>query len=107
MVAGRKLKKKCNRISDAAILDRFESTPTDMTMQMHMGMVMYAPTDELTFMAMVPCMHKSMNHVTLDGTWFAERTSGIGDIELRGLYSHKPIFQSLDGPQLQRRRVVG
>ena len=36
------------RISDAKILERFMATPTDMTMQMHMGMLMYAPTDKLT-----------------------------------------------------------
>jgi hypothetical protein len=30
-------------ISEAKILQSFFATPTDMTMQMHMGMVMYAP----------------------------------------------------------------
>ncbi len=76
-----------HRISDVAILDRFEAAPTDMTMQMHMGMVMYAPTDKLTLMAIVPYVRKSMNHVTRDGEHFTERTSGLGDVELRGLYS--------------------
>ena len=76
-----------DRISNAAILGRFASTPTDMTMQMHMGMVMYAPTDKLTLMAMIPYIRKSMNHVMRDGTRFTELTSGIGDIELHSLYS--------------------
>jgi len=76
-----------NRISDARVLDRFMATPTDMTMQMHMGMVMYAPTDKLTLMVMVPYIRKSMSHVMRDGTRFTERTDGIGDVELRGLYS--------------------
>ncbi len=75
------------RIEDAAILGRFAATPTDMTMQMHMGMGMYAPTDKLTLMVMVPYVRKSMNHVARDGTRFNELTSGIGDIELRSLYS--------------------
>ena len=75
------------RISDAKILERFMATPTDMTMQMHMGMVMYAPTDKLTLMVMVPYIRKSMNHITRDGMQFTERTSGLGDIELRVLYS--------------------
>ena len=75
------------RISDAKILERFMATPTDMTMQMHMGMVMYAPTDKLTLMVMVPYIRKSMNHITRDGMQFTELTSGLGDIELRGLYS--------------------
>lgn len=76
-----------DRISNAAILRRFASTPTNTTMQMHMGMGMYSPTDKLTLMAMAPFIRKSMNHVARDGTRFTELTSGIGDIELRGLYS--------------------
>lgn len=74
-------------ISDAAILGRFMATPTDMTMHMYMGMVMYAPTDRLTLVAMAPYIRKSMNHVMRDGTRFDERTSGLGDVELRGLYA--------------------
>ena len=41
-------------VSDATVLSRFETSPTDMTMQMHMFMVMYAPTDKFTLMAMLP-----------------------------------------------------
>jgi len=74
-------------ISEATILKRFFAAPTDMTMQMHMGMVMYAPTDKLTLMALLPYVRKEMNHVTVDGARFAERTDGIGDIELRGMYA--------------------
>lgn len=73
-------------VSTGTVLNRFAASPTDMTMQMHMGMVMYAPTDKLTLMAMVPFLHKSMNHIMGDGTRFTERTSGIGDLELRALY---------------------
>ena len=75
------------RISNAAVLQRFMATPTDMTMQMYMGTVMYAPTDKLTLMVMIPYIRKSMNHITRSGERFTERTNGIGDIELRGLYS--------------------
>ena len=74
-------------ISKAKILQRFFATPTDMTMQMHMGMVMYAPTDKLTLMALLPYVRKEMNHVAVDAAPFAERTGGIGDIELRAMYS--------------------
>lgn len=56
-----------DRVTDAKVLERFMATPTDMAMQMHMGMVMYAPTDKLTLMAMVPYIRKSMNHVMRDG----------------------------------------
>jgi hypothetical protein len=34
-------------ISDSQILREFPAAPTDMTMQMHMAMLMYAPTDKV------------------------------------------------------------
>ena len=76
-----------DNISEAQILKRYFATPTDMTMQMHMLMVMYAPTDKLTLMVILPYIRKDMNHLTVDGKRFAERTEGIGDIELRGMYA--------------------
>ena len=75
-----------HNVSNAFVLSRFMASPTDMAMQMHMGMVMYSPTDKLTLMAMVPFIRKSMNHVTSDGTRFNELTKGVGDVELRALY---------------------
>lgn len=83
-------------ISEPEILTSFYSTPTDMTMQMHMGMVMYAPTDKLTLMALLPYIRKNMNHRTIDGARFAERTDGIGDSELRGIYS---VYQTTEPRQ--------
>lgn len=76
-----------NRISEAKILQQFMATPTDMTMEMHMGMAMYAPSDKFALMMMVPYIRKSMNHIMSTGMRFNELTKGIGDIELRGLYS--------------------
>src|SRR5436309_7428484 len=38
-------------ISISQILKQFPSAPTDMTMDMHMGMVMYVPTQRLTLTA--------------------------------------------------------
>lgn len=76
-----------NRVSNSEVLGRFFATPTDMTMQMNMAMVMYAPTDKLTLMAMLPYIRKNMNHITVDGARFAERAEGLGDIELRGMFS--------------------
>lgn len=78
-------------ISEANILQNFMAAPTDMKMQMHMGMAMYAPSDKLTLMVMVPYIRKSMNHITANGMRFNELTKGIGDIELRGLYSVSPV----------------
>jgi hypothetical protein len=74
-------------ISEAKVLEHFATTPTDMTMQMHMAMVMYAPTDKLTLMAMLPYVSMSMGELHRDGTRSTERSEGIGDLELRGLYS--------------------
>ena len=74
-------------VSEAAVLSRFPTTPTDMTMQTHMGMIMYAPTNRFTLMAMLPYVRMSMGELHRDGTRSTERSNGIGDLELRGLYS--------------------
>ncbi len=73
-------------ISNAEILQQFQSSPTDMTMQMHMGSLMYAPTDRLTLMAMAPYQSMVMNHVNRAGDRFQETSSGFGDIDLSGSY---------------------
>jgi hypothetical protein len=86
-------------ISNEKILQRYASTPTDMQMQMYMLMAMYAPSDDLTLMTILPYIQKSMNNVSSMGAHFVERTDGIGDIELRGLYS---IYKSAN----LRHRVI-
>ncbi len=48
-------------INEAKILERYSAAPTDMTMEMHMPMIMYAPTDRLTLMAMLPYVTMSIN----------------------------------------------
>ena len=74
-------------ISQADVLARYETTPTDMRMHMHMGMIMYAPTAGFTLMAMLPDVKMSMGELHRDGTRSTERSGGIGDFELRGLFS--------------------
>ena len=74
-------------VSEASVLGQFATTPTDLTMRTHMGMPMYAPTDRFTVMAMVPYVTMSMGELHRDGTRSTERSAGLGDIELRGLYS--------------------
>ena len=74
-------------ISQGDVLTRFATTPTDMTMQTHMAMIMYAPADRFTVMAMLPYVVMSMGELHRDGTRSTERSKGIGDLELRGLYS--------------------
>lgn len=74
-------------ISETDVLNRFQTTPTDMTMQTHMGMIMYAPTDRFTLMVMLPYVRMSMGELHRDGTRSVERSEGIGDLELRSLYT--------------------
>ena len=76
-----------NDVSQAQVLDRFAASPIDMYMRMHMGMVMYAPTDQLTLMAMLPYESMSMGELHRDGTRTTERSQGLGDLELRSLYT--------------------
>src|SRR6266550_2413781 len=80
-------------ISVSEILKQFPNAPTDMTMDMHMWMVMYAPTERLTQSAMIPYFRKEMNMVDVDGNHFVMRGNGVGDLELRPEYL---IFQTAD-----------
>ena len=75
------------RLSHRQVLEVYNTAPTDMTMQMHMVSAMYALTNDLTLMGMLPYIQKSMNHVTRDGARFKERSEGIGDLEAHALYT--------------------
>jgi len=57
-----------------------------MNMSMLMLHAMYAPTDEVTLMLMVPYVRKDMDHKTRMGQRFTTRSDGLGDVELTGLY---------------------
>ncbi|MEL7027890.1 MAG: transporter [Pseudomonadota bacterium] len=66
--------------------------PTEMSMNMHMLGVMYAPADWLTLMAMGSVVTKSMDHITFQGGMgttrlgeFTTETEGFGDTKLSGL----------------------
>lgn len=73
-------------ISDSGVLKKYLVTPTEMTMDMHMFGVMYAPTNRLTLMAMLPYLDKSMDHRTRMGVKFTTGSSGIGDTKLSGIF---------------------
>ncbi|MFQ5656775.1 MAG: transporter [Candidatus Methylomirabilales bacterium] len=49
--------------------------------------VMYAPSDDLTLMAMLPFIRKSMDHVTRTGVKFTTESEGIGDFQVKALYT--------------------
>lgn len=66
--------------------------PLDMTMDMHMLGLMYAPSDKLTLMFMGNYWNKSMQHVTYAGGMgttelgnFKTKASGWGDSSVAGL----------------------
>ena len=77
-----------NHISHNEVLadPRFDITPTFMGMHMHRVHAMYAPTDDLTLMAMLPWVEKWMDHTTITGLNFRTKSSGIGDIKFKGNY---------------------
>ena len=67
--------------------------PTEMTTEKHMLGLMYAPTDKITVMGMLPYIEKSMKHTTFKGPAgttelgnFTTRSSGIGDVQINGLF---------------------
>ena len=67
--------------------------PIDMQTRMHMVGLMYAPSDEITLMAMLNYLDKSMDHITFQGGMgtnqlgtFTTETSGLGDTKVALLY---------------------
>ena len=75
------------QISPEEVLQDFMVSPTHMRMEMHMFEVMYAPTDDLTLMGMVPYIRQSMDHLTRRGTSFATDSEGLGDVSAYALYT--------------------
>ena len=73
------------RLSNSEVLANYMVTPTQMDMRMHMFGVMYAPTDKITLMAMLPYVKNSMKHITRTGIKFTTKAEGIGDLKLSGL----------------------
>ena len=76
-----------DRKSTGEVLADFMVAPLDMTMEMHMLDVMYAPTDDFTLMAMLPYLRLSMDHVTRTGARFTTRAEGFGDFQAKALYT--------------------
>jgi hypothetical protein len=70
-----------------AFAEGFSTLHTEMEMDMHMFDVMYAPTDRLTLMAMLPYKTESMLHLRNDNTRFTQSADGIGDLEVMALYT--------------------
>jgi len=74
-------------VSEAEILRQFPSASTGMTVEEHMLEIMYAPTNKLTLMAMLPIKHIEMDMVLRDGFHFTEHSQGISDLQIMALYT--------------------
>lgn len=73
-------------LSPAEVIGRgFMVSPERMTMSMHMLGAMWAPTDDLTLMAMLPYKRLSMDHTSMPGIDFTAVSEGVSDISLTGL----------------------
>jgi len=80
-------------ISEADVLTQFMITPLQMTMQMHMVGAMFAPSNRVTLMAMLPYVMMDMDHRTRMGVAFTTKTQGMGDAKLTALV---PVY-ALEG----------
>lgn len=77
-----------DRISNDDVFGQgFLVTPTEMDMDMLMFGAMYAPTDEVTVMAMLPYLRNEMDHVTGMGGRFTTKSEGLGDVRVGALVS--------------------
>ncbi len=72
--------------SDAGSHDAHMRAET-MWMDMHMVMLMYGLTDDLTLMAMIPYQQSSMEMVGMNGMRMSSASEGLGDILLMGHYA--------------------
>lgn len=73
-------------VGTAEVLAQFPVAPLSMDVDMLMAGAMYGVTDDISVMAMLPYVWKSMDHVTRIGTRFTTRSEGVGDLRLIGGY---------------------
>jgi hypothetical protein len=67
------------------VLADYMVTPLAMPMTMHMIGAMFAPSDRVTLMAMVPILDMEMDHRTRMGAEFTTESGGLGDIGVSAL----------------------
>ncbi len=82
-----------DKIDDAAIFQQYMVAPQNMTMQMYMLGVMYAPSNRLTISAMQNLIKNNMDltaQMMMNGMTmkhdFSTASSGFGDLKLNALY---------------------
>ena len=74
-----------DQLSAQDVLRSFMVSPTEMTMDMHMAGLMYAPSDAVTLMAMLNWTSQSMDHLTRMGGAFQASSSGVGDASVTAM----------------------
>lgn len=73
------------KVSPSEVLQDYPVVHTQMTTQMEMVELMYAPLDTLNFMAMLPIEQMTMDHLDRAGETYTAKSSGIGDLNLMAL----------------------
>ena len=76
-----------NDLSPTEVRNRYTMAPLDMSMQMHMLSAMYGVSENLTIMAMVPYVDKSMDMLGMAGALSTMDSDGISDVKLTGVYA--------------------
>ncbi|WP_018128470.1 transporter [Balneola vulgaris] len=66
---------------------KYMVAPTEMPMVMHMFGAMYAVSNDLTLMGMLPIISNEMDHITSMGGAFSTSSNGIGDVKISTLYN--------------------
>lgn len=92
-------------LTTSEVHDDFMVAPIDMDMQMHMLGLMYAPSNNVTLMAMLPLIDISMNHLTspmmmnpmMRNMAFETEANGIGDTKLSSIIK---LGEPVNGAQL-------
>ena len=93
-------------VEPETVLADFMVSPTRMEMTTHMFEVMYAPSNEITLMAMLPVHARSMDHITRASSVFSTKSGGVGDMVLEGLFTVAgDVFES-DHRLLLTGRVI-
>lgn len=73
-------------LTNGQVLQNFMVAPTQMQMTMDMLGAMWAPSDRLTWMLMIPRLELEMDHVTRTGARFRRNASGEGDLRLTAMH---------------------
>lgn len=82
----RQLRQATDDVANANAFSNYMVAPQDMTMNMHMLGVMYAPSNKITLMLMANYLENNMNLQMRNGNQFATNTDGFGDVSVHALY---------------------